>query len=192
MKSSITVITFFTAFLFLISSCTKTDPYLLTDAARNSLDRFVGEYKVTEMRWIGPVVDTDMDGVADELFTEDQVMYCPDKAYVEGLERLDQESQIELEFPVSRLSRWNGGQEYHSPGNPQMISWLMGWSYTVDSDGIITINFEDFDMEGQYLKNITIDFTDNGFVIFADSHVWDFFTGREVKGKLSTTYEKKL
>lgn len=171
--------------------CEKRDPNILTDEASAAIKRFEGSYRVEEMRWIGPDVDIDMDGIPDEVFNKNQVLYFDSewKTNVQGIGRLDESSFFDFCFPVSRLDDYNAGEEY-SDIRPQLTLWICAASYSVDAAGLITVGIPDVDNQGQYLKNFKFEHLPDGFSITSEGRLWDFMTGGEVKGKLTVTYKK--
>lgn len=175
-----------------IASCTKdTDPYALTDAAKASLEKFAGKYELVNMRWDGPDADVDMDGIPDVEFEERQVSFADVQSYarVRNVDRLNKVSFMEFGFPASELNAHNAGTVY-TIGRPQMTMWLCSAIFSVDAEGVITVEIKDLDFSGQYLKNFVFEWSGDGFKITADSHLWDYITSSEVKGKTSAIYKK--
>lgn len=177
---------------FLFTGCSKeSDSNELTAAAVESLNRIVGDYEIVSMTWNGPSVDVDNDGLADCEFTEKHIFQFGSEnfAQVSGPMTLDERGRISYGYPVSQLDE-ESREFFNIPGY-QLIMYRKYDGFSVSGAGDISVELDDYEFHGQYLKNLRFEWIDDGFIITADSHLWDFITSSEVKGKTIVEYRKK-
>lgn len=174
-------------------SCHKDDkdPDALTPVAKAVLEEFSGHYDLMSMKWTGPTIDIDADGVEDVDIKISQVEFADacGYAYAPYFEALNKDEGSSLGLPVSNLD-FRAVEPYNFANKPlQMIRYMTPCS--INAEGAISYAPYDFENgTGGYAKNIEVKYGVEQLVVTANINVWDYFTHSIIDGKIELVYRK--
>lgn len=177
----------------LFVSCNKDDKdsNTLTPKAKVVLEEFPGHYDLMSMKWTGPTIDIDADGVEDVDIKTSQVEFADvcGYAYAPYFEALNKDEGSSLGLPVSNLD-FRVVEPYNFTNKPvQMIRYLTPCS--INAEGAISYAPYDFENgTGGYAKNIEVIYDCGFLIVTADINVWDYFTHSIIDGKIELVYRK--